>query len=95
MELEIGRHLLGKLVAVYPQASYYPLRANFTFCTGQAPTELRELLRRLKVRDPEVLHDIEMIGKEFNENIKPGPEESLCAWLQGLEIATFFNRQDI
>jgi hypothetical protein len=36
-----------------------------------------------------------MIGKEFNENIKPGPEESLCAWLQGLEIATFFNRQDI
>lgn len=95
MELEIGRHLLGKLVAVYPQASYYPLRANFTFCTGQAPTALRELLRRLKVRDPEVLHDIEMIGKEFNENIKPGPEESLCAWLQGLEIATFFNRQDV
>ena len=36
-----------------------------------------------------------MIGKEFAENVKPGPEESLCQWLQGLEIGTFFNRQDV
>jgi hypothetical protein len=94
IEHQIGKHLLGKLVTVYPQAAYYPLRANFTFCTG-APAALRDLLKRLKSRNPHVLLDIEMIGKEFGENVKPGPEESLCAWLQGLEIGTFFNRQDV
>lgn len=91
MEHSIGMHLLGKLVTVYPQAAYYPLRANFTFWQ-HAPVDLRSLLRRLKSRNPYVLVDIEMIGKEFAENVKPGPEESLCQWLQGLEIGTFFNR---
>lgn len=36
-----------------------------------------------------------MIGKEFGENVKPRPEEDLCAWLQGLEISSFFNRPDV
>lgn len=36
-----------------------------------------------------------MIGKEFFENIKPGPEETMCHWLQSLEIGTFFQRQDV
>ena len=82
------------MVTVYPQAAYFPLRANFTFWT-HAPAALKDLLRKLKSRNPHVLGDIEMIGKEFAENVKPGPEESLCAWLQGLEISTFFHRQDV
>jgi hypothetical protein len=36
-----------------------------------------------------------MIGKELGENIKPRPEEDLCAWLQGLELSSFFNRPDL
>ena len=36
-----------------------------------------------------------MIGKEFGENIKPRPEESLCACLQSLETSSFFNRNDV
>ena len=36
-----------------------------------------------------------MIGKELGDNVKPRPEEGLCAWLQGLEIGSFFNRPDV
>lgn len=95
LEHQMGRHLLFKLVKVYPQAAYYPLRAKFTFQRHDPTDVLRELLRQLKIRNPHVLHDIEMIGKEFGENVKPWPEEGLCAWLQGLEIGSFFNRPDV
>lgn len=47
------------------------------------------------MRNPLVLHDLEMIGKEFGENVKSTPEEGFCAWLQGLELATCFNRRDV
>ena len=95
MEHQMGRHLLFKLVKVYPQAAYYPLRAKFTFQRHDPTEVLRELLKQLKIRNPHVLHDIEMIGKELGDNVKPRPEEGLCAWLQGLEIGSFFNRPDV
>lgn len=81
MEHQMGRHLLFKLVKVYPQAAYYPLRAKFTFQRHDPTEVLRELLKQLKIRNPHVLHDIEMIGKELGDNVKPRPEEGLCAWL--------------
>ena len=31
VEHVVGKHLLGKLVGVYPWAAYYPIRAKFTF----------------------------------------------------------------
>jgi hypothetical protein len=55
MEHQIGRHLLFKLVKVYPQAAYYPLRAKFTFPRPDPTEVLRELLRQLKIRNPQVL----------------------------------------
>jgi hypothetical protein len=45
MEHQIGAHLLGKLVKVYPQAAYYPLRAKFTFERNNPSDALRDLLR--------------------------------------------------
>lgn len=71
------------------------MRAKFTFQRHDPTEVLRELLRQLKIRNPHVLHDIEMIGKELGDNVKPRPEEGLCAWLQGLEIGSFFNRPDV
>lgn len=96
MEHTVACRLLLKLVKVYPQAAYYPLRAKFTHTLPRPdPADpLRELLKQLKVRNPQVLHDIELIGKELGENVKPRPEESLCVWMRGLEIATFFQRAD-
>jgi hypothetical protein len=95
MEHQLGRHLLFKLVKVYPQAAYYPLRAKFTFPRPDPTDVLRELLRQLKIRNPQVLLDIELIGKELGENVKPRPEEGLCSLMQGLEIGSFFNRPDV
>jgi hypothetical protein len=95
MEHHVGRHLLFKLVKVYPQAAYYPLRAKFTFPRPDPTDVLRELLKQLKIRNPQVLLDIELIGKELGENVKPRPEEGLCSWMQGLEIGSFFNRADV
>lgn len=87
--MTIGRCLLSKLVEVYPQTAYYPLRARFTFQPRPDPTEdvLRDLLRRLRQKNPQVL-DIEQIGKELGDKVfKPLPEEGLCSVLSGLEIA--------
>ena len=94
LEHAVARHLLFKLVKVYPQAAYYPLRAKFTFPRNGASEALRELLMKLKFRDPQVLLDIELIGKELGESVKPRPEEGLCAWMQALGLSAFLQRPD-
>ena len=55
-------------------------------------TAVRELLCGIKTRCPEVLHEIEAIGREISQNVSAGNEESLCAWLQRPEIGSFVNR---
>jgi hypothetical protein len=47
------------------------VRAKFTFQRHDPTEVLRDLLKELKIRNSTVLQDIEMIGKEFGENVKP------------------------
>ena len=49
----------------------------------------------MKTRNPSELAHIETIGKEFKESLSPSAEETLCCFLQGLEMNTFFNRPEV
>lgn len=87
-----------KLVSVYPWAAYYPIRAKFTYLPQRSATprtSVRELLCGIKGRYPEVLADLEAIGREISENVAAGSEETLCAWLHRPEIQSFVNRPDV
>lgn len=67
VEHAIGKHLLDKLAQVYPWAAYYPVRAKFTLLPQDpSKADVRDLLCGIKKRCPDVLNEIEAIGREIS-----------------------------
>lgn len=78
LQHKVGKHILYKLCKLYPQTSYYSLRARYYYKNRDVQgSVLEDLLKILKTRNPHVLQVIENIGKEFFENVKHTQEEDL------------------
>jgi len=78
LEHKVGKHILYKLCKLYPQTSYYSLRARYFYKMKDVQgSVLEELLKILKTRNPHVLQVIENIGRQFFENVKLSQEEEL------------------